>query len=52
MKEIKEIDFSNSLHHSLDANSNNVLVTFYDGNSLRVSWDLINSLIKFKQDKK
>lgn len=40
MNETKEIDFSKDTARSIDYNPDNMLVTFFNGHSLRISWSL------------
>lgn len=52
MIEKTEFDFSNDLHLSLEGNPSDILIEFKNGNRIRISWDLYNSLLSFREDKK
>lgn len=44
MNELKTIDFSTDLHHSISSNPKNIFITMQDGNNLVISWDLAKAI--------
>jgi len=50
MKEIKEVNFSDDLHISIESGPQEVLITFKDGNKLRISWDLMNTISEYVKE--